>query len=67
MSSLAVTIIFLLCILLILEVKFRPRIDIVEYKEYGEIKKTKKVLLYYSIKSKFSGEISREYLCLFKL
>lgn len=49
----------IICLLFILEVKFKPRIDIVDTYKY------KQVLLYYSIKGKY-GIISREYLKLFK-
>ena len=56
----------IICLLFILEVIFKPRIDIIKYKNYGLEKDQTRVLLYYSIKSKIGGEVSREYLCLLK-
>lgn len=40
-------------ILLLIEIKFRPRFDFTEKKE---------LLLWYSIKGKFDGEIIRDYI-----
>ena len=51
----------IIAIFAILEIKFSPRIDIVESEPNYY-----KVLLWYSIKSKYEGEVARDHITLIK-
>lgn len=54
-------IVIIIAIFTILEIKFSPRVDIVEIEPNYY-----KVLLYYSIKSKYERVIGRDYITLIK-
>ena len=48
-------------LLLVIELKFKPRIDNIQHESHTDI------ILWYTIKSKFGGVRIREYLHLFKI
>lgn len=54
-----ITLIVIVLIFAILEIKFSPRLDIVE-----EVPNYYRVLLHYSIKSKYEGTVTRNYITL---